>query len=283
VRRVLKWLGIGLGGLIGLAIVAAVVLSLIGGARFSRTQVIEPETIPVPTDSAALARGQHLVHAVCTGCHGPDLTGQPMLENGLGTIHAANITGLGASWRDADFVRAIRHAVAPDGRELAIMPADATIYFSKEDLGAIIAYLKTVEHTGEDHPRPHLAFPGKVLYGAGMVPNLFQAELIDHQTPFPPMPEIGANVATGEYLSRLCYGCHGRNLAGGRSPDPDAPPVPGLSGLKAWSEADFKTFAQTGRTPAGRQINPEFMPWDFFGKLDPDELRGLYLYLHTRS
>jgi hypothetical protein len=52
--------------------------------------------------------------------------------------------------------------------------------------------------------------------------------------------------------------------------------------LTAWSESDFQTFARTGRTPDGRQINPEFMPWEFFGKLHPDEREGQYLYLHSR-
>jgi mono/diheme cytochrome c family protein len=268
---------------IALALAAAVVLSLIGGARFNRSRVIEPETIAFSTDSTVLARGKHLVHAVCTGCHGADLTGQPMLDNGLGAIYAANITGLGATFSDADFVRAIRHAVAPNGRELAIMPADATIYFSKQDLGAIVGYLKTVPRMGEARPRPRLTFVGKVLYGAGVFPNLFQAERIDHHTPFPPMPEIGPNVATGEYLSRLCYGCHGSDLGGGRSPDPDAPPAPNLGIVKGWSEDGFMTFARTGRTPYGRQVNPEFMPVEFFGKLDPEELRGLYLYLRSRQ
>ena len=31
-----------------------------------------------------------------------------------------------------------------------------------------------------------------------------------------------------------------------------------------------------------RQLDLQFLPWEFFGKLDPDEREGLYLYLHNR-
>jgi mono/diheme cytochrome c family protein len=282
-RRLFKWVGITLGALVGLVVVAFLVLTVVGGARLRRTRVVEAEAVPIPTDSAALARGQHVVHYVCTGCHGPDLTGTPIFQSGaLGAIYAANITGLDRMRSNVELVREIRHAVAPDGRDLVIMPAESMIYLSKQDLGAVIAYLRTVPRTGDARPRPRFTLLGKALIGAGMFGSIFPAARIDHATPFPPMPDIGANYATGEYLSRLCYGCHGTGLGGGTSPDPDAPPVPSLAGLKAWPESAFIAFSQTGRTPAGRQINPKYMPWDFFGKLDPDELRGLYVYLHTR-
>jgi mono/diheme cytochrome c family protein len=281
-RRFLKWLGITLGGLVAVVLCAAVVLSFVGGARLRRTRHIEPDALAIPTDSAALERGRHLVSAICSDCHGSDLTGAPVFEvPALGSVYAANITGLRTRFSDADLERAIRHGVAPDGRQLAIMPVDAFIYFSREDLGAIIAYLKTVDRTGTERPRPRLTFLGRAMYGAGVFSNLFGAETIDHRTPFPPMPQIGANLETGEYLTRFCYGCHGSDLHGGRSPDPDAPPAPNLAIVRGWSEDDFMTFSRTGRTPYGRQVDPQFMPWEFFGRLYPMERRALYLYLHA--
>lgn len=139
-KKVLKWVGIILGGLLVLIILAAVGLNIAGGARLNKTQNIQAETISIPTDEAALARGEHLVHVACTSCHGPGLSGQPMLDDpAIGTVYAANITGLGQTHADADLVRAIRHAVGHDGRQLIIMPAEAFINFSEEDLGAIIA------------------------------------------------------------------------------------------------------------------------------------------------
>jgi mono/diheme cytochrome c family protein len=127
---------------------------------------------------------------------------------------------------------------------------------------------------------------GRILLGLGAFDTAFPASYIDHNLPYPVMPEIGANVAYGEYLSKHCQSCHGANLAGGQSPDPAAPPVPGLTPtdrMQLYSEADFIEAMRTGATPYGTQLDPAFMPWDSFGKLDDDELKALYMYLQTLS
>ena len=284
-KKVLKWIGIILGGLLLLIILAAVGLSIAGGSRLNKTQEIQAETIPIPTDEAALARGEHLVQAACTPCHGSDLSGQPLLDDpAIGTVNAANLTGLGQTHNDADLVRAIRHGVGHDGRQLIIMPAESFINFSAEDLGAIIAYLKTVPGIEDDLPEPELTFMGRIMLAAGMFGQIFPAEYIDHSQPFPDMPEVGANVAYGQYLSRFCIACHGAELTGGPPLDPDSPPAPDLTAngqLGNWSEADFIAAMRTGVTPDGRQLDPESMPWESFGKFDDDELQGLWLYLHS--
>jgi mono/diheme cytochrome c family protein len=280
-RRLLKWVAITLGATVALLTAAAVVLSLVGTSRLHRSVPVEVENVPVSTDSASLARGQHLVHFACEGCHGSQLTGQLLVPGGIGRIHSANITGLSATHTDVDLVRAIRHAVAPDGHALAIMPAYAFVYFSREDLGAAIAYLKTLPRAGSASPKPELSFLGRILLATGKLKGFFPAEEVDHQIPFPVMPEIGANLATGEYLSRFCRGCHGLNLRGGHPPDPEAPTAPNLAVTRSWAEADFFALFQTGRTPDGRALNPDFMPWRDIAKLTPEELRALYLYLQT--
>jgi len=202
----------------------------------------------------------------------------------VGTVYAANITGVDQTHTDADLVRAIRHAVDTDGRQLVIMPAEAFVHFSAEDLGAIIAYLKTVPKAGNDRPIPELTFMGRVLLAAGMFGPIFPAEYIDHSQPFPTMPTIGANAEYGEYLSRLCTGCHGADLAGGQPADPDSPPAPNLtpSGrLQLYSEESFIQELRTGVTPYDYELDPNFMPWQEIGKLDDDELKGLWMYLQS--
>lgn len=284
-RRVLKWIGIILGSLIGLIIVAAVVLSFVGGARLSKTHNVQAENIAIPTDEVALVRGEHLVNVACKSCHGADLTGQPMIdEPPIGTVYASNITGLGAGHSDADLVRAIRHAVGHDGRQLVIMPAEAWINFSAEDLGAVIAYLKAAPPAGEELPEPQLTFMGRVLLALGMFGDIFPAEYIDHEQPFPEMPPIGANAEYGAYLGNFCKSCHGENLTGGQPADPESPPAPNLTpggALAGWSEADFIQTIRTGSTPSGHQLDPQFMPWESFAKFDDDELRGIWMYLQT--
>jgi len=285
VKKILKWIGIIVGALVVLVIVVAVVLSFVGGARLSKTRDVQAETITIPSDEEALARGEHLVTVICTGCHGPDLTGTAMVEDpAVGTIYSANISGVGQTHSDADLVRAIRHGVDTDGRQLAIMPSEAFVHFSAEDLGAIIAYLKTVPRVGDDRPTPQLTFMGRILLAAGMFGQVFPAEYIDHNQPFPPMPTIGANAEYGEYVGQFCTACHGVGLGGGQPPDPDSPPAPNLtpSGrLALYSEESFIQELRTGVTPYDYHLDPNFMPWQEFGKLDDDELKGLWMYLES--
>jgi mono/diheme cytochrome c family protein len=281
----LKSIGIGLVGLVGLTILAVIGLSVVGQARLNKTHDIQAVTIIIPTDEEALARGKHIVEAICLSCHGADLTGLAIIDDpALGAIYASNLTGLADTHTEADLVRAIRHGLAVDGRQLIIMPAESFIYFSEEDLGAIIAYLKTIPATGERLPTPQLGLVGRVLLGAGVFGDVFPAEYIDHERPFPEMPAIGATEAYGAYLTRLCQGCHGPQLAGGQSGDPESPPAPNLTpggALGTWTEADFITAMRAGVTPDGRQLDPAFMPWQSIGKLDDEELVGIWLHLHA--
>jgi mono/diheme cytochrome c family protein len=288
VKKALKWIGIILGSLVGLIILVAVGLSIAGGMRLNKTHDIQAEAIPIPTDAAALARGEHLVEvALCKECHGQDLSGDVVFDDpAVGTVYATNITGLGATHSDADLVRAIRHGVDKDGRQLVIMPADIFINFSAEDLGAVIAYLKTVPAVDNAVPEPKLSFMGRILLAAGMFTDVFPAEYIDHNQPFPTMPEIGANVEYGAYLAPLCTTCHGADLAGAVV-DPDDPEslfAPNLTPggeLGDWSEADFIQTIRTGVSPHGHELDPAFMPWEAFAKFHDDELKALWLYLQS--
>lgn len=286
-RKALKWIGILLVGVIGLLVVAAVALSLIGAARLNKTHDIQAETIAIPGDESALARGEHLMEvALCTECHGQDLGGDVLIDDpGIGTIYATNITGLGGTHSDADLVRAIRHGVDTDGRQMVIMPADIYVNLSAEDLGAVIAYLKTVPPVERNSSDPELSLMGRVFLAAGMFGDVFPAEYIDHNQPFPTMPEIGANLEYGAYLANAtgCTSCHGMDLTGDVF-DPEAPPAPNLTRgdeLGEWSETDFIQTMRTGNSPHGHELNREFMPWQSFASFSDDELKALWIYLQS--
>ena len=286
-KRVLKWMGIILGGLILLVIVAAVGLSVAGTSRLNKAYEVEVENVAIPSDEAALARGEHLVNVFCRECHRADLTGQLFFdEPPIGTVYSANLTGLAETHSDEELVLAIRHGLDSEGRPLLIMPSESFVHFSEEDLGAVIAYLKSVPRAGEEVPEREFRPVGRILTGVGAFDGSLPATYIDHEQPFPEMPEVGANVAYGEYLSGFCQSCHGANLAGGQPPIPDSPPAPNLTSggeLENWTEENFLTALRTGETPDGRHLNPEFMPWPSIAKLEDDELRGLWMYLQTAS
>jgi mono/diheme cytochrome c family protein len=280
-RKVLKWIGIVLGSLIGLILIAAVVFYIKGSRDLAGTVQVPTDHVDVPTDEASLSRGQELVTALCTGCHGENLGGDAIVDDpALGTIYAANLTsgegGVLASHSDDDLVRSIRHGVAPDGRLLLVMPSKAFNFLSAEDVGSIIAYLKSLPPVDKVVPPPKLAPIGRVFAGADPTGDMFSAQQIDHDKPFPAMPEIGASADYGAYITGFCKQCHGADLTGAFGPDLT------MSGeLAGWSEDGFLTTLDTGVTPGGRELNPDEMPWKDVRKLDQDELRGIYMYLRT--
>lgn len=283
--KVLKWIGIGLGVLIGLVITAALILYFMGGARLNKTRQVQPAELTIPTDDEALARGEHLVNATCKSCHGSDLSGTAILADpAVGTVYAANISGFGERRTDQELVLAIRHGIGKDGRQLIIMPAESFINFSANDLGAVIAYLKTEPRLGLDAPEPELTVMGQIMLALGMFGQIFPAEYIDHDQPFPAMPAISANPEYGEYLSRFCTSCHGADLSGKQSSEPGAPIAPNLTpggGLGNWSETDFIQTMRTGVNPHDYHLNPEYMPWKSFGKLQDEELQAIWIYLQS--
>lgn len=287
-RKLFKWIGITLGGLLGLLVLTAIVLYFIGGAKLSKKYDVPVETISIPSDPAALQRGEHLaVIFLCTRCHSEDLSGQVYFEApGLLSIPTPNLTsgegGVGSFYTDNDWVRALRHGIGHDGRALFFM-LKANHYLSDEDLGALIAYLKTLPPVDNSLPERRIEPLANLMMGAGLFPPL-AADQIDHVNPVPAQPETAVTVSYGEYLSLTCTECHGENLNGA----PFGPPgeeifTPNLTPggeLASWSEQEFFTTMRTGITPARRQLNEE-MPWKYYGQMTDEELRAIWLYLQS--
>jgi hypothetical protein len=140
-RRFLKGCGLLLGGFVALIVLLLIASQLAAEARLRRTYDVEAATIVIPSDAASIERGRQLVTAGrCRDCHGQSLAGKVSLdEPGIGRIYASNLTsgqgGVGQTYSDTDWVRAIRHGVAPDGRSLVVTPAQFYYYLSDDDLG----------------------------------------------------------------------------------------------------------------------------------------------------
>jgi cytochrome c553 len=146
-KKFLKWAGIILGALVALVAIALGVLWGIGTARANQTYDIPVTVPPIPSDAAAIQRGEHIAttFGICKRCHGDNLGGKVEFAiPGLLTIPNPNLTagagGVGTFYTDEDWVRAIRHGVGHDGRALFFMTSQAFYYWSDEDLGALIAY-----------------------------------------------------------------------------------------------------------------------------------------------
>src|SRR5574341_2474493 len=108
IRKILKWIGVVLGSLIGLLVVAFMVLVIIGGARANKKYHIPVETISVPNDAEAIQRGEHIsrIH-FCQECHAENFSGMRYFAvPGLLSIPTPNLTsgagGVGATNTDED-------------------------------------------------------------------------------------------------------------------------------------------------------------------------------------
>ncbi len=290
-KKLLKWVGIVLGGVLGLIILALAGLLVSTEVRLNRVYAVTAEPVVVSDDPASIAVGKHWAEMHCQSCHTPDLGGGAFFkDDALGYVDAANLTagkgGIGSTYTDQDWVRAIRHGVRKDGTSVFIMPSNDFYHLSDSDLAGVIAYFKTVPPVDRE-TRPRALSPlAKILFAAGVFPNVLYAELIAHDTR-PPAPPAGVNPEYGAYLASAhgCASCHGKSLTGGQPSEPGAPPAPDLTpdgDLGKWTEDDFRTSLRTGRTPDGRELS-ESMPWRGLGKMTDDEMRAVWMYLRSFS
>jgi cytochrome c553 len=294
-RKALKWLGIGLAGLVVLAVIAAGVLYLMGGSRLARRYDITVAPITVSADSTSIARGRHLIDAItmCTGCHGDDLAGKVLIDQPImATVYASNLTagrgGVGATYSDVDYARAIRHGVNPAGRGLMIMHSDAYQHLSQADLGATIAFLRSAPPVDKELPATRVGPLGRILVALGLIDGesmpLIPAEVIDHDAPLAEPPPPAATADYGRYLVSIamCRICHGGDLRGAPPIEEGAPPGPNIAALAApgaWSEDLFITTLRTGVTPYGKALDAEIMPWNRYGRMTDEELGAIWRYL----
>jgi mono/diheme cytochrome c family protein len=286
-RKVLKWIGIVLGALIGLLVVVVAVIGLIGYQKMSNSaQYKESESFTAPTSAEALARGQYIVNSTtgCFGCHGDGAKGTVFFDRSpFGTLAAPNLTsgqgGFGGTMADADWNRAIRHGIGHDGRLLVIMPAEYFAHMSDADFGAVVAYIKSLPPVDNVLPARRLAIPAYVFVGLGMFSPA--AALIDHSAAHPASVTPAETADYGSYIVELatCRGCHGPNLTGGTG-EPVGPNISPTGEEGAWTNAQFINTIRTGINPAGHQLTDD-MPWKTFKNMNDQDLGAVYTYLHS--
>src|SRR5574342_387983 len=202
-KRILKLIGKIVGGLIGLIVLAFAVLYIIGTVKWNsirgKEYQIPVEKISIPTDQASIARGEHIATIrMCKDCHTENWSGQSDSVPGLITLSMPNLTpgagGVGATNTDENWVRAIRHGVGYDGRGLVLMPSATWYYLSDDDLGALIAYLKSLPPVNNEMPKSDLGPLGRVMLALGKLPPEIEPNVItiDHDGPRPiaPQPDV---------------------------------------------------------------------------------------------
>ena len=298
--------------------VIIIVFVIVGAVSFitlALPDVGKPENIQVALTPERIARGEYLVNhvALCVDCHSQrDWTkfAAPMRKEGIGgggelfdwksgfpgEVHVPNITPYNLKgWTDGELFRAITTGERKDGS--AIFPLMPWPYYSKmsrEDIYAMIAYIRTLKPVKASYPKSKLNFPLNIL-----------VHTMPQKAGLGNLPPTSDSVKYGQYLATAggCIECHskqssgkiiaGMAFAGGhdylvngiqlRSANitPDK-----KTGIGNWSEADFvsmfKSFADTSKAEAvatgGFQT---IMPWYDYAGMSQSDLKSIYKYLRT--
>jgi len=129
--------------------------------------LVAASSVAQAQDQVAAGRYQAIL-GDCQGCHtapgGQPFAGGLVLETPFGNMTVPNVTqdrasGIGG-WSEADFRRAVREGITPDGKRLyPAMPYPAYTRMSDADLASLWAYLKTVVPVHNAVEADHLRFP----------------------------------------------------------------------------------------------------------------------------
>jgi len=301
------------GGLLLIVIIIAAGLSYL---KLGLPNVGAPEDIKITATPEMIARGKYLANhvAVCIDCHstrdwsrfsGPPLSGTEGKGGDIfsrdfgfpGNFYAKNITPAGIGhWTDGELLRVISTGVNKDGKAIfPVMPYHNYGRMAKEDLLAIIAYIRTLPSIANQVPDAEIDFPMSFIINT-----------IPAKADFQPLPLKEKTIDYGAYLVNAagCIECHtnvekgkripGMDFAGGRNFD-----MPGKrivssnitpdkeTGIGYWTEeafiAKFKSFADTSKL---QQYNDSedyqsIMPWSMYAGMDSSDLSAMYAYLKT--
>jgi len=307
--RVVRIIGLLLGIVVGLAIIAGAYI------KIALPDTGDAPVLNITKTPLRLERGKYLANhvAVCMDCHSTrewNLYAGPMAKENIGgggevfnqdmgfpgTFYAPNITPYAISnWTDGEIFRAITTGVNKKGR--ALFPLMAYHRFGKmdeEDIYSIIAYIRTLKAVSKDIPASKVVFPVSILI------NTMPAKAA-----FEKIPAATDLVKYGGYLVNAagCIDCHskqdkgkvveGTEFGGGMEFKQPGGIVRATNitfhktGLKGWKKEDFvkrfKVYADSGYRAAplakGELNTP--MPWFMFAGMKEQDLIAIYTYLKS--
>ncbi len=282
------------------AVAVLLIVALAGGAlafavwlgerKLERQVFVRVVPVPFASGAPALKQGRYLFETRgCVSCHGPDGSGRVMVDEPNGMfVRTPNITrgpnSAVAEYTEADWVRAIRHGVSPRGHALFMMPSDVYNGLSDADFAALVAYVRSMPPIAGQVPLIQLPLVVKALYGIDVIRDSSE-KIVHTRPPAPPVP-AAASTEHGGYVARICTGCHGASLAGGRGPDtPPKDPEPANltpgpdTVMTRYDTFDkFTSMMRSGKRPDGSDVR---MPFDSLAAFNDTDLAAIYAYLQT--
>jgi mono/diheme cytochrome c family protein len=299
-----KWMKILLAVLGGLALIL-----LLGAAYINFSPVptyeVKAPTIKLDTDSASIARGEHLVAASCALCHygkkGNSMEGHPWREKDFGDLYTANLTlhpdSKLSQYSNEELAVLLRTGVKRDGEMALVMPRYA--HLSDEDLANVIAFLRTdaplTAASDKQWPEREINYFAKLLTKIAIKPLPYKEGV--------PTPTPVDKVAHGRYLAQnlACYHCHSANFATLNEAEPEqsegyfgggnlilkkdgSEKIPS-SNLTTHSDAldryDLAQFGQAVRYGKGLEGKALDHSMPRFTNLSDQEVEALWAYLQT--
>jgi len=278
-KRLLKWAGYGLAGIVVLLLV------VIGGAFVvSEAMVRWPSDKPAvrmvaASDPGAVERGRQVAKLNgCHDCHGKALEGQ-LFHDEMPIIRAwgPNLSILLATQTDDDLDRAIRHGVAADGRRLWIMPSSAFAHLTDQETADLVAYLRTDKPTGEAQPRLQVGPVGRLVVLLGQFKS--EPDIVKANGASLKLADLGPAHAEGRELARACIECHGQQLKGS-----EMLKSPNLDMVASYDPEDFERLLHTGIAAGNRKVGLMTLvaPARFDG-LTSEQIAALHGYLKARA
>jgi mono/diheme cytochrome c family protein len=252
----LRRLGRIVGALLLLVLIAVSVVYVLSNRIINRRFAFTPYRVAVPTDSASIAHGYRLARMRCFGCHGDSLQGRALFfdEPMIARISAPNVPRRLTHVSDAEFAGFLRSGIRKDGTSPFVMPPPGFYHLSDADLGALIAYLRTVPVMGPETPPNSYRLLGRL----GVVLGQFEPSVASFDTTQERVGQDPAWATTrrGEYLARvICTECHGVRLTGDPNAAGGASPTPSLAGALAYSLEEFTVLLRTGKPrEAGKEL-----------------------------
>lgn len=279
-KRVLKWLAYGLGGLVGLALITVIALYVRSEWILSKTWEAPPEALrlsPRAVSEASVEEGKRLaqVFGCFNGCHGQGADGGVFVDiPNVVKLVAPSLTHRASTASNAELIRSIRFGIRDDGTSVWGMPSAAFYHLSDVQLASIIAFLRSlpvgnpIEEESVFRPLSRLGIAMGDFAPAPATTTSMPQRLGPEYSDEP--HALGRQLAVA-----ACSECHGSQLEG----NPQLP-APALVIVQGYDRESFHHFMKTGEALGGRQVGlMTEMARLRFSNLRAGEVDALYAYL----
>lgn len=236
----MRWIVRGLAVLAGLFVLLLVIVYAGSEWIIRQGHAVPVPQVAVPRDAASIAEGARIARiASCRDCHGPNGEGKVLFEVPLvGRVAPPPLAEMAASLSDAELARVIRQGVHKDGSSIFIMPTHALGRISDDDLGRIIAWIRTLKPgAGDEKARTSFGPMGRLLLLTGALPTMASSASV---------AEARRPAEVGRYFVDIaCQACHKLHVDGvmedGKTKVPALAPV-----AASYEPARFKRLLRTG-------------------------------------